>query len=56
MYIHTQVFDSSESFEQWFSAPFDAEACLSEEEKMLVILRLHQARIYTPLLSLTRTV
>eukprot|EP00698_Gefionella_okellyi_P018911 TRINITY_DN5728_c0_g1_i1.p1 TRINITY_DN5728_c0_g1~~TRINITY_DN5728_c0_g1_i1.p1 ORF type:complete len:1195 (-),score=255.42 TRINITY_DN5728_c0_g1_i1:350-3466(-) len=36
------VFDSSDSFDQWFNAPFAGDVTINEEEKLLIILRLHQ--------------
>lgn len=38
----SQVFDSSDNFDQWFNAPFAADVDIDEEEKLLIILRLHQ--------------
>ena len=50
-FIHPSIFSSSESFEKWFSTPFDKmpvgsqdkenHQSMNEEEKLLVINRLH---------------
>ena len=50
-FLHPHIFNSSDSFEKWFSTPFDRmpvgtqdkerEMTMNEEEKLLVINRLH---------------
>ncbi|KAL3130584.1 hypothetical protein ABBQ38_008389 [Trebouxia sp. C0009 RCD-2024] len=49
-FVLPRVFNSSETFDEWFAAPFrgQSEAVseqLNEEEQLLVISRLHQGRI-----------
>merc|ERR1719281_2288668 len=44
-FVLPKVFDTSDSFDDWFSAPFKGsqeDIALSEEEELLIIHRLHQ--------------
>ena len=44
-FVLPKVFDTSDSFDDWFSAPFQGameDVTLSEEEELLIIHRLHQ--------------
>ncbi|UPR01886.1 SNF2-like ATP-dependent DNA helicase [Chloropicon primus] len=44
-FVLPKVFDTSDSFDDWFSAPFKGsqeDVALSEEEELLIIHRLHQ--------------
>jgi SNF2 family DNA or RNA helicase len=46
-FLLPNIFNSMESFEKWFNAPFESSgvtAELREEESLLIIRRLHQVR------------